>query len=127
MSWLTIFLFLPFIIGMLGEVVQRLVLPGEMPKAGWPGWRGVYFVTYKAHALAVGAGFGSLLFLAAIPWPKDVFGEGIGGAMFAGAVSGGVAMVAYASIVGSIKNLTRLVGARAGSAGSGRPSDPGTG
>ena len=50
------------VIGTLGEVAKRLILG---PKKTWPkdadghiaftGWRGVYAVTYKLHALLVGA------------------------------------------------------------------------
>jgi hypothetical protein len=127
MEWITVLLVVPFIIGMLGEVVKQLVLPGKMPEAGWTGWRGVYFVTYKAHALAIGALAGLLAAWVNIPWPKEVFGEGAGGGALAFCFSGGVAMVAYAGIVGVIKNLVKLVGARTGAAAGGgsRPTDPG--
>lgn len=125
MSWILVLLVLPFIIGMMGEVVKKLALPGTMPEGGWVGWRGVYFVTYKLHALCVGAVFGIGLFLFHIPWPKDVFGDSVGGAMLAGALSGGVAMVSYAAIVGVWKNSVKLVAARLGAASGARESDPG--
>ena len=114
MEWIPVLLVAPFIIGMMGEVVKGLALPGKMPETGWVGWRGIFFVTYKAHALAVGALAGLVAATLNIPWPKEVFGEGLGGGALAYCFSGGVAMVGYASIVGVIRNAIRLVGARVG-------------
>lgn len=113
MAWAMVLVVLPFIIGMIGETFKKLILRGPMPKAGWPGWQGVYFITYKMHALLCGAIFGIFLFKAEIPWPKDVFGTSLGAAVLAGTFAGGVAMVAYASIVGTIKNAICQVSLKA--------------
>jgi hypothetical protein len=87
------------IIGMLGEVAKKLT--GAKP--GDKGWRGVYIVTYKAHALAVGACVGLAGHYVGIPVP-GVFGDNLGGAVLAYTLAAGVAMVGYASIVGVIKS-----------------------
>jgi hypothetical protein len=114
MEWITVMLVAPFIIGMSGEVVKSLALPGKMPDGGWKGWRGFFFVTYRAHALFVGALAGLAAAKLGIPWPKEVFGEGLAGGALAYCFAGGVAMVGYAAIVGVIKNAIRFIGARAG-------------
>lgn len=114
MAWIMVMLIAPFIIGMMGEVVKDLVIPGKMPEKGWPGFRGFFYVTYKAHALAVGALLGLAAAAFNIPWPKDTFGEGAGGGAVAFCFAGGVAMVGYAAIVGVIRNGIRQVGARLG-------------
>lgn len=103
-SWLVVGIVLPLIIGMMGEVFKNLVLVGPTPKGGWLGWRGVYFVTYKFHALIVGGIFGFFMFISEVPWPIDVFGKSLGSAVLAGTFAGGVAMVGYQSIVGTIRN-----------------------
>ncbi len=95
------------IIGMSGEVAKKVV----GANAGDPGLKGLYFVTYKAHALLVGAVLGAVGYQIGIPVP-DEFGSELGGAMLAYAASGGIAMVAYSSIVGSIKSTIEHIGAR---------------
>jgi hypothetical protein len=119
-EWITVLIILPFIIGMMGEIVKKLVLRGPMPKTGWPGWRGVYYVTYRAHALAVGAGFGAACAAVAIPFP-ELFGGTVAGGALAGAFAGGVAMVAYATIVKTIQAAIRQVGLRFGARESNPP------
>jgi len=96
-----------FIIGMLGEVAKKL----SGAKHGDTGWRGVYIVTFKAHALLVGALIGLGGHFIGLPVP-EVFGESLGGTVLAYAASGGVAMVAYSSIVGTIKSFISHMGAK---------------
>lgn len=122
MEWITVLIILPFIIGMLGEIVKKLVLRGKMPADGWPGWRGVYYVTYRAHALAVGAGMGTGCAALGIPLP-GLFGPTLAGGALAGAFAGGVAMVAYAGIVKTIQAAVRQVGLRVGARESDPPKD----
>jgi hypothetical protein len=106
---------------MMGEIVKKLVLRGPMPKTGWPGWRGVYYVTYRAHALAVGAGFGAGCAALTIPFPA-LFGGSVAGGALAGAFAGGVAMVGYATIVKTIQAAIRQVGLRLGARESTPPA-----
>ncbi|MGD9749362.1 MAG: hypothetical protein AB7W59_00040 [Acidimicrobiia bacterium] len=123
MEWITVLIILPFIIGMLGEMAKKLILRGKMPEAGWPGWRGVYYVTYRAHALAVGAGFGAGCAALGIPFPA-LFGGNVAGGALAGAFAGGVAMVAYAGIVKTIQAAVRQVGLRIGARETSVPPAP---
>lgn len=109
MSWVIIAIVLPFIIGMIGEVFKKLALPGKMPVTGWTGWRGVYYVTFPAHSLFAGVIFGLFMFKAGVPWPTDVFGTNLGSAVLAGCFSGGVAVVAYDTIVKTIKRAITQV------------------
>ena len=86
------------VIGTLGEVVKNLV----RAKAGDKGWRGVYFVTYRAHAILVGASLGALCF-AGVELPvAEGFAEGAGPVLFY-ACSGALAMIGYDAIVKTIK------------------------
>ena len=86
------------VIGTLGEVAKNLV----RAKAGDKGWRGVYYVTYRAHAILVGASLGALSF-AGIELPvAEGFSEGGGPVLFY-ACSGALAMIGYDSIVKTLK------------------------
>ncbi len=105
-EWLPI-LGAALIIGIAGEVVKKLV----GAKAGDPGVKGLYFVTYKAHGVIVGAAMGVAGHPMGLPTPA-AFGTGMAGAVLAYAVAGGIAMVAYQSIVGSLKNAIEHVGKR---------------
>lgn len=95
------------IIGMFGEVMKKLV--GAKP--GDPGLKGVYIVTYKVHALIVGALMGLGGSYIGLPVP-EVFGTALGGSVLAYTASGGVAMVGYSSIVGTIKSTLAHIGAK---------------
>jgi hypothetical protein len=96
------------VIGTCGEVAKRLILG---PKKHWPkdadghvafrGWRGVYAVTYKLHALLVGAVIG---LIPGIPVVESLQSDGWAGAVLQYAGDGALAMVAYASVVGTIKS-----------------------
>jgi hypothetical protein len=104
------------IIGMLGEIAKNLALGPKKswPKDGFRGWRGVYVVTYKAHALVVGALMGLIPGLPVTDLFKEP-GSNLGAVMFycgAGAIS----MIAYATIVGSIKTAISNYGKRLGAA-----------
>lgn len=98
MEWLILLLVTPLIIGMLGEVAKGLT----KAKPGDKGWKGVYYVTFRAHALVVGAIMGVGMWWLDGPIPI-VFGEAVGGYVLAYAFSGGVAMVAYSAIVKTIR------------------------
>lgn len=114
LEWILLLIVAPFIIGMAGQVAQRLVL-GEKP---WPtvkksdgsevvkfdGWKRYYHITVPWHALLVGALLGLGGFYIGLPVPS-VFGEAVGGAILAYAFSGGVAMVAYDAIVKVVKKF----------------------
>lgn len=120
MDWIIILIVAPFLIGMVGEVIKKLT----GAKAGNKGWRGVYFVTYKVHAIVAGVLVGLAMYAGHGPVPEvfhsvieDESRAGISGYMLAYAFSGGVAMVAYATIVGTIKNAIKHV--RIGNGGDG--------
>lgn len=85
-----------FIIGMLGEVFKALT----GAKAGDKGWRGVYFVTYKAHGLLVGALGAIPIHAYAVNIPQTFGGTSLASYVIWGATCGGAAMVGYASSVG---------------------------
>lgn len=68
-------------------------------------------MTYKAHALVVGALVGGLGSFIGLPVP-EAFGSELGGSILAYTFAGGVAMVAYPSIVGTIRNTIEHLGAR---------------
>ena len=108
------------VIGTCGEAAKRLILgPKKRPKKSWPkdadghvafrGWRGVYAVTYKLHALLVGA----LIGLApGIPVVESLRTEGWAGAVLQYAGDGALAMIAYASVVGTIKSAFEVYAPR---------------
>lgn len=114
MQWIVLLLVTPLIIGMMGQVAQRLIL-GEKPYptkkrsdgvevTKFDGWKHYYHVTLPWHALLVGLLIGLGGYYIGLPVP-DVFGEKVGGAMLAYAFSGGVAMIAYDVIVKVIKKM----------------------
>jgi hypothetical protein len=85
-----------FIIGTLGEVAKGLT----RAKAGDTGWRGVYFVTYKAHGLVVGALGAVLMHPYQVKIPEQFGGESLASFVIWGATCGGAAMVGYAATMG---------------------------
>ena len=88
-----------FILGVLGEVAKNLV----RAKPGDRGWRGVYFVTYKAHALFFGA-LGALpMHEAQVTIPSSFGGTSVVSYVLWGASCGAAAMVGYPSTVGIVK------------------------
>ncbi len=130
-EWLT---FMPnlaamLIIGVAGEVAKKLILG---PKYKWPmetiqtkkgpkeivaftGFKGVYAVTYKVHAIfvgvavaVIGSAFGGL------PVPEHFAGDGWGGAMLNYGGCGAAAMVAHAALIGQGKTFTDLIRVRLG-------------
>ncbi|MBN8609637.1 MAG: hypothetical protein J0L92_03585 [Deltaproteobacteria bacterium] len=108
-TWITV-----LIVGTLGEVAKALILG---PKKTWPkdadghvafrGWRGVYAVTYKVHALVVGALFG---LVPGVPVIEALHSEGVAGAVLQYAGNGALAMVTYTSVVGTLKSLFEMYG-----------------
>lgn len=89
------------IIGGLGEVAKSIV----GAKAGDAGWRGVYYVTYRAHGIFVGALLAALAHSSAaggVDVPLS-FGTGVFGAVLWGAASGGASMALYTSTIGVIR------------------------
>jgi hypothetical protein len=87
------------IIGTLGEVAKGLV----GAKAGDRGWRGVYYVTYKAHGIPVGMLFAMPLHPAGVKIPES-FGSSLEGFMMWGATMGALAMVVYTLSLGLIRS-----------------------
>lgn len=89
-----------FIIGTLGEVAKGLA----RAKAGDTGWRGVFYVTYKAHGLFAGA-FGAIpLHEAGVQIPELFGGTSLVSYMIWGATFGALAMVGYTMSVGLLKS-----------------------
>ena len=102
------------VIGTAGEIAKKLILgdPKAMPKSGYPGLKGVYFVTYKAHGIFVGAALG---LIPGLPMTEALATDGVAGSVMMYGGAGALAMIAYAGVVGSIKNAIKLWGARLGS------------
>lgn len=91
-------------IGGLGEIAKKLVLgpKSKWPKDGFRGWRGVYAVTYKAHAMFVGALAGWLL---PLPVASSFAEDGQAGRAMFYLGAGALSMIGYATIVGNIKTF----------------------
>lgn len=98
----------PFVLGMAGQVAQKLILgpnkPTKVQIEALSKWKKVYHVTIPWHALLVGALIGLVGFPLGIPVPP-VFGEAIGGAVLAYAFSGGVSIIGYDTIVKTLKRI----------------------
>lgn len=94
------------VIGMAGEVAKKLVLgSGPMPATGYRGLKGVYYVTYKVHALVVGAAIGYIGHaFGGMPLPEAFSTDGPSGAILNYAGTGAAAMLGYAGLVGTLKN-----------------------
>lgn len=108
MEWITL-IAITLVVGMVGEIVKKLV----GAKAGDPGWRGVYYVTFRAHALLAGGGLAVGLWALGLPIPQ-IFGDSIGGALLLGMLAGGIAMIAYDVIVEGVRQWIRHQLARGG-------------
>lgn len=106
--WITV-----LVIGGAGEIAKKLILgnPHDMPKTGYPGFKGVYYVTYKFHAVVVG-GLAGLI--PGLPVTEALATEGVAGGVMFYAGAGAIAMIAYASVVGSIKNGVKNYGKKLG-------------
>jgi hypothetical protein len=108
-EWLIVLVVAPFVLGMAGEVFQRLILgakPREMKM--FRGWRRWYFATVPLHFLLAGALIGAVGFGFGLPRP-DAFGETLGGCILAYAFSGGVAIVGYDTIVKVLQRLIKAI------------------
>jgi len=104
-SWIILLGVVPFLIGMCGQVAQKLVLGARSPK-GLKGWRRVYWATLPIHAMVVGGGVGVLGSKFGVPLP-EAFGKELGGYVLGYTLSGGVAVVGYDVLV---KSLRRMLG-----------------
>lgn len=113
-DWLT---FMPnlaamLIIAMMGEIAKKVILgpKSKMPEDGYKGLKGLYYVTYKGHAVFVGiavAALGSLF--GGLPVPEQFATDGLAGAMLNYGGDGAAAMVLYAVFVGNGKTLTAMI------------------
>lgn len=100
-----LFLLVPLIIGAMGEAAKKLILGTVKPsKEGYKGWRGVYVVTLRLHAVIVGALIGLVGHSFEIPTP-DYFGTSLGGVVLAYACAGVIAAFAYDMLVKVPRNL----------------------
>ena len=97
------------VIGGAGEIAKKIVLgnPKSMPEEGYRGLKGVYYVTYKAHAMVVG-GLGGLV--PGLPVTEALATDGQAGSVMMYAGAGALAMIVYASIVSNIKSAVRNYG-----------------
>lgn len=92
------------VIGTIHETGKQLVLgkKHKWPKDGFKGWKGVYRVTMKLHSLILGALFG---LIPGLPVTSGLATEGISGSVMFYLGAGAAAMVGYASVVGTVKDL----------------------
>jgi len=92
------------VIGTLHETGKQLVLgpKNKWPKDGFRGWKGVYWVTRKIHSLILGALFG---LIPGVPVIEVLATEGAAGAVIFYMGAGAGAMVGYASVVGTLKDV----------------------
>jgi len=96
------------IIGVLSEVFKTIVLGDKKTKveAKYTGLKRVYFITYKAQAIVIGAIIG---LLPGIMVPESFQGEGIAGSILNYAGTGAAAMVFYSAIISNIKSHIRSI------------------
>ena len=93
------FLVVGALLSVLGRGVSELVFGGK-PRAGFKGWRGVWYVTLPLHALLAGALVG--LVATTLPVPPGM-GAGVAGRVFWYALSGALGTVCYDVIKGVVK------------------------
>lgn len=104
-NWLIILGVAPFLIGMGGSVARRLVLGDDkIPLDQLPHAKKLYKATLPLHAMSVGAGLGFVGHRFGLPVP-DAFGTEVGGEVLAYALSGGIAVIGYDSIVKTIRRI----------------------
>ena len=110
------------IIGMIGEVVKRLVLGSKEKRKAedYKGVRRVYFVTYKMQAIIFGALLG---LIPGMPVPESFQGDGFAGAILNYAGDGAAAMVVYAALIGNAKTYVDQLKRRAEGALGGEDSE----
>ena len=103
------------IIGTAGDIAKNLILgpKNRYPKEGFRGWRGVYSVTYRFHAIVVGALMG---LIPGLPVVESLQTDGIAGSVFQYAGAGALAMVTYATVVGTTRAIIKNYGKKVGGA-----------
>lgn len=103
------------IIGMIGEVVKRLVLGDKTKRSAedYKGFKRFYFVTYKAQAIILGALIG---LIPGMPVPEAFQGDGFAGALLNYAGDGAASMVVYAALIGNAKSYVDHLKRRASAA-----------
>lgn len=94
----------------IGKGINGMVFPGNMPKAGWPGWRGLFYRTMWAHPVIIGA----LLGLA--PWlpAPEAMGSSHAGRVLWYALSGLLSSTLYDAIQSHIKHKFAVEERKAG-------------
>lgn len=103
-SWLIILGVAPFLIGMGGQVARNIVLGEDTSKKPHKSWKRIYKITLPLHAISVGSAVGFVGHKLGLPVP-EAFGTEIGGSTLAYALSGGVAIIGYDSIVKTLKRI----------------------
>jgi hypothetical protein len=103
-SWIIILGVVPFLIGMGGQVARNIVLGEKVSKTSLRGWKRIYSVTLPLHAISVGSAVGLVGHKFGLPVP-EMFGIEVGGSTLAYALSGGVAIIGYDSIVKTLKRI----------------------
>lgn len=103
-NWLIILGVTPFLIGMGGQVARNIVLGEDSSNKPLKGWKRIYRVTLPLHAISVGSTVGFVGHKFGLPVP-EMFGTEVGGSTLAYALSGGVAIIGYDSIVKTLKRI----------------------
>lgn len=114
-QWAVLLLVTPFVLGFVGQQVKRSILGprATWPKDGFRGARGFYWSTMGWHPVIAGLLLGLGGFYVGFPVPS-AFGRELGGALLAGACSGGVSVIAYALIVRTLRRLIVVFGSMFG-------------
>jgi len=92
------------VIGSVHETGKKLILgpKDKWPKEGFKGWKGVYRVTCKNHSLVMGALIG---LIPGMPVTEALTTEGMMGSVIFYVGAGIGAMIGYASVVGTVKDV----------------------
>jgi len=106
-NWLIILGVAPFLIGMAVQVTRNIVLGEDSSKKQLKGWRKIYKITLPLHAISFGSAIGFFGYRFGLPVP-EIFGNEVGGIVLAYALSGGIAIVGYDSIVKTLKRIIEV-------------------